>query len=62
MKVRINRLNQRKKENIDFFHPRENNPLFTFLSTEKKLTHDQKSGKSDVTQVSLKGNFWIKTP
>ena len=58
MEERINRFNRIKKENIDFLY-KENNPLFTFLSTEKKLTCDQKS--SDVTQVSLKGTFWIKT-
>ena len=61
MKVRISRFNRRKKENVDFFSPGENNPFFTCLSTENKLIRDQKSGKSDVTQASLKGAFWIKT-
>ena len=42
---------EKKEENIDFFHP-EKNSLFTFSSTEKKLTRDQKSGKSDITQVT----------
>ena len=60
MKVGINRFNGERKK-YRFFSSRENNPLFTFLSTEKKLTCDQQSRKSDVTQVSLKGTFWIKT-
>ena len=51
MKVRINRFNWRKKE-YNFFHLEKNNPLFAVLSTEKKLTHDQKIGKSYVTQVT----------
>ena len=42
---------EKKEENRDFFHP-EKESLFTFSSTEKKLTRDQKSGKSDVTHVT----------
>ena len=41
----------RKEKKIRFFHP-EKNPVYFLCSTEKKLTCDQKSEKSDITQVT----------
>ena len=41
----------RKEGKIRFFHPLKNSVDF-LCSTEKKLTCDQMSGKSDVTQVT----------
>ena len=50
-KQRLDIQPEKKEENIDFFQPQKKS-LFTLLSTEMKLTRDQKSGKSDVTQVT----------
>ena len=45
------KINWRKERKIRFFSPVKN--LVDFLcSIEKKLTHDQKSRKSEVTQVT----------
>ena len=45
------KIDRRKKGKLDFFHPVKN-PVDFLCSIEKKLTCDQKSGKSDVTQVT----------
>ena len=55
MKVRINRFNRRKKESIVFFSPGVNNPLFTFLSTEKKLTLIKRAWRVTTHRYLLKG-------
>ena len=45
------KIDRRKDSKIRFFH-QVKTPVDVLCSTEKKLTHDEKSGKSDVTQVT----------
>ena len=48
-----------KKEENRIFSPGEKIHVYFLCSTEKKLTHDQKSG-SDVTQVNARGTFGLR--
>ena len=48
-----------KKEQRIKFQPEKKEENRIFSSTEKKLTHEQKSG-SDITHDCLR-DFWIKT-
>ena len=46
-------------EKKNFFHPEKKIHVYFLCSTEKKLTHDQKSG-SDVTQATARGTFGLR--
>ena len=50
-KTGTKKIDRRKERNLDFLSPGKK-ILFFSLFQRKKLTHDQKSGKNEVTQVT----------
>ena len=50
-KTGTKKIDRKKDRNLDFLLPGKQSCLFS-LFHRKKLTHDQKSGKNEVTQVT----------